>query len=266
MFYLKIYFNLVSAVLRSQMQYKASFIMQVIGQFIVTFTDFIAIMFIFGKFQDIKGWTLWEVGLLYGMTSVSFAVAEMSARGFDMFNRMIRLGDFDRVLLRPIGVFVQLMSADFDIRKLGRITQGLLVLIISWNMLEIGTNPLKIAFLILALLSGIIFYMAILIAGATICFWSIESTELPNMFTYGGVEATSYPISIYRRWFRNTLIFDIPLAFVNFFPALYILDKPDPFGFPYWIRFLFPLASITLMILTIRFWNFGVNHYQSTGS
>ncbi|MEK7396581.1 MAG: ABC-2 family transporter protein, partial [Candidatus Poribacteria bacterium] len=102
--------------------------------------------------------------------------------------------------------------------------------------------------------------------GATICFWSVESTELPNMFTYGGVEAASYPIPIYRQWFRNTLIFIIPLAFVNYFPALYILDKPDPLGFPYWMRFLFPLASTILMVLAIRFWNFGVKHYQSTGS
>jgi ABC-2 type transport system permease protein len=266
MYYLKLYFNLISAVLRSQMQYKASFIMQVIANFIVTFTDFIAIMFIFGKFQNLKGWTLWEVGLLYGMTSVSFSAAEMVARGFDMFSRMVRLGDFDRLLLRPVGVFIQLMSAEFDIRKIGRISQGLMVLIIAWNMLEIGSNPLKIAFLIIVLISGIIFYMAILIAGATICFWSVESTELPNMLTYGGVEATSYPIPIYKRWFRNTLIFIIPLAFVNYFPALYILDKLDPRGFPYCMRFLFPLASTILMVLAIRFWNFGVKHYQSTGS
>ncbi|MEK7399766.1 MAG: ABC-2 family transporter protein, partial [Candidatus Poribacteria bacterium] len=152
MYYLKLYFNLISAVLRSQMQYKVSFIMQVVANFIVTFTDFIAIMFIFGKFQNLKGWTLWEVGLLYGMTSVSFSAAEMVARGFDMFSRMVRLGDFDRLLLRPVGVFIQLMSADFDIRKIGRISQGLMVLIIAWNMLEIGSNPLKIAFLTLVLI------------------------------------------------------------------------------------------------------------------
>ena len=266
MYYLKLYFNLISAILRSQMQYRASFIMQIISQFIVTFTDFIAIMFIFGKFSDIKGWSLWEVGLLYGMTSVSFAISEMTARGFDMFSRMIRLGDFDRVLLRPAGVFIQLMTADFDLRKLGRILQGLLVLVIAWRMLGLGLNLSKIAFLIAAIINGIIFYMAILIAGATVCFWSVESTELPNMFTYGGVEATSYPIPIYRRWFRNILIFVVPLAFVNYFPALYILDMPDPLGLPYCIRFLFPLASIAAMTLAVRFWNYGVQHYQSTGS
>jgi ABC-2 type transport system permease protein len=266
MYYLKLYFNLISAILRSQMQYRVSFIMQFIAQFIVTFTDFIAIMFIFSKFSDIKGWTLWQVGLLYGMTSVSFAIAEMTARGFDLFSRMIRMGDFDRILLRPAGVFIQLMTADFDLRKLGRILQGFMVLVIAWKMLGLGLNPVKLVFLTAAVINGIIFYMAIIIAGATICFWSVESTELPNMFTYGGVEATSYPIAIYRQWFRNILIFIIPLAFVNYFPALYLLDMPDSLGFPYWIRFIFPLPSVIAMTLAVRFWNYGVKHYQSTGS
>jgi ABC-2 type transport system permease protein len=86
------------------------------------------------------------------------------------------------------------------------------------------------------------------------------------MLTYGGVEASSYPISVYKRWFRNTLIFVIPLAFVNYFPALYLLGKTDPTGLPYIMRFLFPLASTAAMILSVKFWNYGVRHYKSTGS
>ena len=248
------------------MQYRASFILQVFGQFIVTAVDFIAIIFLFNKFGTIKGWSLWEVGLLYGMTSVSFAIAEMSSRGFDLFSRIIRLGEFDRFLIRPVGVFVQIMASDFDIRKLGRIMQGLVVLIFSWYMLDLGPNPIKIIFIIASVLNGTLFYMAIIIAGAGVCFWSIESTELPNMLTYGGVEALSYPVSIYKRWFRNTLIFIIPLAFINYFPALYILDRQDPLGLPYVMRFLFPLASAFVLTIAIKFWNYGVQHYQSTGS
>jgi len=266
MYSIKMYLSLIGACLRSQMQYRASFIMQLIGQFIVTSTDFIAIIFMFNKFKSIKGWSLWEVGLLYGMTSTSFAIAEMAARGFDLFSRMIRMGDFDRVLLRPSGIFVQVLSADFDLRKIGRILQDLLALAISWHMLGMGADPLKLTFVTASVTNGIIFYLAIIIAGAAICFWSIESTELPNMLTYGGVEALSYPVPVYKRWFRNAIIFIIPLAFVNYFPALYILGKPDPLGLPYFMRFLFPLASAVVMIPAIKFWNYGVQHYQSTGS
>jgi len=266
MYYLQLYFSLISAGLRSQMQYKISFILRVAGHLVITTSEFIAIVFIFGKFSHIKGWSLWEVGLLYGMTSVSFALAEMFGRGFHVFDGMIRLGTFDRVLLRPTGVFVQILAAEVDIRRLGRLTQGIVVIIISWYMLGLRANPIMIIFLAAAVVSGMIFYMALFIAGAAMCFWSVQSTELPNMLTYGGVEASSYPISAYKGWFRNTLIFVIPLAFINYFPALYILDKPDPLGLPYFMRFLFPLAAAVVTIPAIKFWNYGVQHYKSTGS
>jgi len=266
MYYLKLYFNLMGAGLRSQMQYKASFILQFIGHLFITSTEFMAIVFIFVKFSHIKGWSLWEVGLLYGMTSVSFATSEIVIRGFHVFDRMIRLGNFDRVLLRPAGVFVQILAAEVELRKLGRLLQGLVVMIIAWYMLGLRLDPAKIGFLIATLVNGTVFYAGIFIAGATICFWSVQSTELPNMLTYGGVEASSYPISVYKSWFRNTLIFIIPLAFINYFPALYILGKPDPLGLPYLMRFLFPLASALMMILSVKFWNYGVQHYKSTGS
>ena len=266
MYYLKLYFSLMSAGLRSQMQYKVSFILRVIGHLLVTTSEFIAIVFIFGKFAHLKGWTLWEVGLLYGMTSASFASAEIFGRGFHVFDDMIRLGNFDRVLLRPAGVFVQVLASELELRKLGRLMQGLVVAIIAWYKLGLGLSLTKMVFLAAAIVNGTILFSAIFIAGAAICFWSIQSTELPNMLTYGGVEASSYPISVYKKWFRNALIFVIPLAFVNYFPALYILGRPDSLGLPYLMRFLFPLASVVVMIPALKFWNYGVNHYKSTGS
>ncbi len=266
MYYLKLYFSLMSACLRSQMQYKASFIMRFIGHFLVTSSEFLAIVFIFGKFSHLKGWIIWEVGLLYGMTSVSFASSEILSRGFHVFDTMIRLGTFDRVLLRPAGVFIQILAAELDLRKLGRLLQGFLIMGIAWYMLGLGMDLTKAGFLVAAIINGAVFYTALFVAGAAICFWSVQTTELPNMLTYGGVEASSYPVSVYRGWFRNTLIFIIPLAFINYFPALYVLDKADPIGLPYFMRFLFPLASTVVMIPAIKFWNYGVNHYKSTGS
>jgi ABC-2 type transport system permease protein len=252
--------------MRSQMQYKTSFILQFIGQFVVTFIDFMAILFIFNKFSNIKGWTLWEVGLLYGMTSVSFAIAEIMARGFDVFDRMIRFGELDRFLLRPAGIFIQIFTAELDLRKFGRLLQAIIVLVISWHRLGLAINLFKIVFLTVSVFCGSFFYIALLIIGSTVCFWSIQSYELPNMLTYGGVETSSYPISAYKKWFRNVFIFIIPLAFVNYFPALYLLGKPDPMGMPYFLSFLFPLASALIMFVAVKFWNFGVRHYTSTGS
>jgi ABC-2 type transport system permease protein len=266
MYYLKLYFSLMGAALRSQMQYKVSFIIRVAGHLLVTTSEFIAIVFIFDKFSHVKGWSLWEIGLLYGMTSLSFALSEIFGRGFHTFDRMVKSGSFDRILLRPAGVFIQVLAAELELRKLGRTLQGFIIMIISWYMLDLGLNVTKMGFLTAAIFNGTIFYAALFIAGAAICFWTVESTELPNMLTYGGVEALTFPVAIYKKWFRDTLIFIIPMAFINYFPSLYVLDRPDPLGLPYIMRFLFPLASAIVMIPALKFWDYGVNHYKSTGS
>lgn len=266
MYSFRLYLDLVSANIRSQMQYKISFILQVIGQAIVTGVDFIAILFIFTKFDNIKGWKLAEVALLYSMTTMSFAISEIVGRGFHTFDKMVLQGDFDRLLLRPVGICFQLLAAETIMRKLGRFFQGAAVFVVAWHRLGLGINLVKLAFLIITVISGAVFYMAIIIAGAAICFWTVQSAELPNMLTYGGVEALSYPISVYKEWFRDVFIYIIPLAFINYFPSLYLLNKIDPLGLPPFLRFISPIVSMMMILLAIRFWNYGVRHYQSTGS
>jgi ABC-2 type transport system permease protein len=50
------------------------------------------------------------------------------------------------------------------------------------------------------------------------------------------------------------------------YPALYILDKPDPLQMPVIAPFLSPLAGAGMMLVAVAFWRFGVRHYASTGT
>jgi ABC-2 type transport system permease protein len=77
---------------------------------------------------------------------------------------------------------------------------------------------------------------------------------------------TQYPMHIYGAWLRRLFIFVIPLAFVNYFPALYILNKPDALGAPAFVRFLAPLVAAAVALFAAWFWQLGVRHYRSTGS
>jgi ABC-2 type transport system permease protein len=98
------------------------------------------------------------------------------------------------------------------------------------------------------------------------CFWTGQAVEFANIFTYGGTEMISYPLEIYVDWFRKLFIFVVPLAFVSYFPALYLLDKPDPLGFPRWFAFLTPPVSGGVLALSMMLWHHGVQRYQGTGS
>jgi ABC-2 type transport system permease protein len=76
----------------------------------------------------------------------------------------------------------------------------------------------------------------------------------------------SYPMNIYPEWMRVVFTFILPAALMNFYPALYVLDKPDPFGLPKDIAFLSPVAGAAMFGLALAFWRFGLKHYQSTGT
>jgi ABC-2 type transport system permease protein len=87
-----------------------------------------------------------------------------------------------------------------------------------------------------------------------------------NILTYGGAEMISYPMSIYPVGVRRFFTFIIPAIFLLYYPALFILDKPDPFGMPDIVYVLSPVAGFYILFMGISFWHYGIRHYQSTGT
>ena len=97
-------------------------------------------------------------------------------------------------------------------------------------------------------------------------FWTIESIEIVNCATYGGVETAQYPVSIYRPWFRNVFMFVIPLATINYLPAHAILGRADPLGSSVLFQWLSPVVGVAFLVVCLQVWRIGVRHYRSTGS
>lgn len=263
---LSVYFHAVGVRLKGQMQYRVSFLTEALAQALVTGLDFAALALLFSQFPKLRGWTLWEVGLLYAMVHSAFALAELAARGFDTFSRQIREGAFDAALIRPYSPFFMTLCSDFHARRVGRLAQALTVGLICSAKAGVLWTPDRVLLAIGALIGGACFFVALFVIGATLCFWTVESIELINIFTHGGIEAANVPVSIYHRWFRNVFIFVVPLAWVNYFPALHLLQRADPLGFPAAAQVMAPLVGVAFLCLARLIWATGVRHYQSTGS
>ncbi len=263
---LSVYFHAIGVRLKGQMQYRVSFLTETAAQALVTGLDFAALAVLFSRFSNLRGWSLWEVGLLYAIVHASFSLAELAARGFDTFSRQVREGAFDGSLIRPHSPFFMTLCSDFHARRLGRLAQALTVGIVCSAKAGVVWTPDQVLLFIGALIGGACFFVALFVIGATLCFWTVESIELINIFTHGGIEAANVPISIYRTWFRNVFVFVVPLAWVNYFPALHILQRTDPLGFPPVVQVLAPLVGMMFLCLARAIWTVGVRHYQSTGS
>ncbi len=262
-----LYMRLSWGRVRSQLQYRTSFVLYIVGSFVLTVGDFLVIWVIFQHLPLLAGWSLGEVAFLYGTSYVAFKTTDMVLGHLDQLPEMIRTGTLDTLLTRPLGSLFQVITADFALRHVGSIAQGIVVLAYAVSVVDIPWDAARVGMLAVMLLSGSAIFASVWVVGAATSFWTTGSgLEVLNTFTYGGNQLTSYPLNIYAGWLRRLLAFVVPLGFVNYFPALYILDRPDPLGAPTALRFLSPFVAAAMVLVARALWGLGVRHYRSTGS
>ena len=260
-----VYVLLTAASARAQMQYRASFLTNCVTDFLGLLSDFIPIYFLMRRFDGLQGWSLGEVALLYGMVGVSWGVAELTFRGFEQFGQYLVAGELDRWLLRPRGVLIQIASSHFEPHRVGRIFQALLVLGVSVAWLRL--SPPALAWVSVGVVGGTLLFSGIVMFAAGTQFWTLgQTSELQNMLTYGGAAALSYPISIYDAWFRRILTFGVPLAFVNYYPALAALGRTGQTGLEPFLPWLSPVVCGVVAVAGAAFFHRGLGRYESTGS
>lgn len=257
----------LSASLRAQMQYPVAAMLLALGQFMATVVDIVAIWALFDRFGAIDGWRFGDVAMFYGMVSISFSIADFLTRGFDVLGaEFIKTGHFDRILLRPRSTIVQLVGHDFRINRTGRLVQGIVVMAIGTASLHFQWDARAVALAIWTIAGGVALFFGLMVIQGALAFWTIESLEVMNVLTYGGVQAAQFPLGIYASWFRNVLIFVVPVGCVAYFPVLAILGKSDPLGAPDWLLPLTPVAGFAFLALSFIAWHVGVSKYTSTGS
>jgi ABC-2 type transport system permease protein len=264
----KLYQRMIGVRIRAQMQYRISFVFDALTTAIVSGVSFLTIALVLQRFDGIAGWGLAEVAFLFGMVETSFGIMDMLFSGFDppYFGGHVRLGTIDQMLLRPVNITLQVLGSDFITRRMGRILQGILVLGYAISSLDISWTWFRMVYLPIVILSQVLFFGGLFIIGSTLTFWTIESIEAINIFTYGGTEMMSYPMHIFPSWMVRFFTFIIPAIFLNYYPAIFFLEKVDPLNLPPFAPYLAHFVGVGVMIISLLFWNHGIRHYQSTGS
>jgi ABC-2 type transport system permease protein len=257
--------RLVGAQIRSQLQYRTSFVLDASGAFLISFIDFLAVLVIFHNTTRLGVWSVHEVAFLYAMSSISFALADLLVGHFDQFPQKIRDGNFDILLVRPRSTLFQVIGSDFQMRRLGKALQGGLVLVYALSVLTIPWDAGRVVMFALMVPAAVVIFASVWTVGSCLAFWTTDGGEFTNAFTYGGNFLAQYPIDIFSTWMRRFLAYIVPLAFVCYFPSLYILDKPDPLGLPRVLQFSSPLVALLGVVVAGLAWRFAVRHYRSAG-
>ena len=260
-------FTILAAMwIRVSWTYRTSFLVMTAASLVITGIDFVAILVMFSNVDALGGFGLGQIAFLYGATALCLGIGDLVVGNVERLGRHVRLGTFDAMMVRPVGVFAQVCANEFALRRLGRIAQGAAVLGWSLTVVDITWDPARVAMLGSMVACGTAIFVGLFVLGAAFQFVSSDASEVANAFTYGGNTMTQYPLTIYPTEVVKALTFLVPVAFVNWYPALFILDVPDPFGLPGWLRFAAPVAAVVVCSLAALAWRAGVRRYRSTGS
>jgi ABC-2 type transport system permease protein len=263
---IRLYGRYAAVSILSQMQYPVAFVLQALAQFANAFVGFIGIWALFARFGAIRGWQLGDIALFYGTITLSFTIADALGRGFEQFGpEFVKTGNFDRLLLRPRPTCLQVAGHELRLTAIGKLIQGALVLAIAFRLAPIAWTPGDAVLLVWTVTGGVAIFCSLLIARATLAFWTVESLEVANIVTHGGVEAGQYPLDIYARWFRDALLFVVPIGCVGYLPLTVILGHPNALGAPAWVAAACPLIGWFFLAASLLLWGLGVRHYRSTG-
>jgi ABC-2 type transport system permease protein len=260
------YRALLGAQARSQTAYRTSFVVDVVGNVGATVFDVVTVLVIFGVTRELGGFTLREALVIVGLSSCSFATADMLVGNIERVPRYVRTGLLDAVLVRPLGALPQLLLMDLPLRKVSRALFGLVVLVVAVGSAGIDWTPARVALVVAAPIAGVVFFGSIFVAAATVSFHWIDSGELANAVTYGGRDFTSYPITVFGGWFRAVFAYGLGFAFVSYHPALALLGRADPLGLPAWVGWAAPGVALVAAAGAAAAWRVGIRHYRSTGS
>ena len=251
--------------LKSIAQYRASFLMQNIAQFVMVGGEFLAVVVLMTRFASAGQWSADEIMFFWGVMQFTFALCECLGRGISTFAYYVGSGDFDTMLLRPRPLMQQVMGHRLDPRRLGGMIVGGGAIALSCARLNIPWTAERLGLTLAAAVGGFFLILGLFLIEATVSFFSVRSIEMVNVLTYGGRATCQYPSDLYPRPLRILFTWVAPFALSMHLPISYVLGKPL-FHVPTALVWLAPLAGPLFFLMMTRGWYVGVRHYRSTGT
>lgn len=253
------------AMARSQMQYRVSFFAGMVSMVMTYGGQFIALYWLTERFRDIDGWKLEEIVLLYALAILAWGVCVSLFFSLSGFEDQIRMGTFDRALLRPMNPLLHVLGSQSPIQGMGQFIFSTLAFTFAVTVSGITLTPTKLAYAVLTGIGGGMIFGAALILVATLAFWTTRTYTFYWSLVFPARQLVNYPVSIYHRLIQLVLTVGLPFAFVNYFPAHVLLDRTERLAHPF-MAWSTPVVGLVALLGAYLLWGWGARFYTSTGN
>ena len=262
---LRPYRVLLASRARAQMQYRASFVTDILGTVGVGLAEFAEVWVIFSNVDLLGGLDFTAALLVFALSNLAFSLADMFVGHLDQLPVYIRAGQVDAFYVRPLPLLTQLMTSELSMRRIGRLSVAAVALVVALSTARIDWSPATVLLIVLTVLSGTAIFAALFTAAGGLQFFLVDGAEFTNAFTYGGSYAAQQSQQVFPGPLRIFWTFVVPTAFVAYVPAVAILELPGDHLAPHWLAWCTPAAALLAWGIAGLCWRAGTRHYQGAG-
>ncbi|ABX41360.1 ABC transporter permease [Lachnoclostridium phytofermentans] len=263
------FFQYSRVTMKSWFQYRVDALLRSLAVFLREATGIVSIVLVLTKF-DINGIISWDVDelvFLYSFLFSTYGILIIFFTGLRDFGKTIQDGTFDRFLLRPRGVLFQIIASDADwFAAVGHGVLGVVLFSYAISRIDVVWNLGNILYLATAFIGGILIQGAIFLFFASLSFYFVKASNVRGALFWNLRNLAGYPLSIFPKMIQCMLMYVVPFAFVNYFPAQYLLRNDDLIYYPEVYLYLTPLIGIAMYLGAYCFWRTAIKHYKSTGN
>lgn len=245
-------FSLWKANLQAAMEYRASFLTQVIGMMLNNGVYFIFWILFFDRFKEIRGWGVQEMFLLFGLVAAGIGLSSFLFGNVLYLTEVIINGQLDYYLSFPRPVLLHTLASRSVSNGLGDFLYG----IISFLLARQISPDSILRFSMSVVISGVVF-VSFMVLVQSLAFW-MGNTQMVSGHAINAIITFSlYPINLFDGSARLLLFTLIPAAFVGALPAEMVLRFS-------WQNFGMLLAgAVVFLALALVVFQRGLRRYES---
>ncbi len=203
--------------LQSAMEYRISFLSQMIGMMANNFIYFAIWIIFFDRFKDVRGWGVNDMYVTFGILASAFGLVSLFFGNAFMLSDIISKGRLDYYLSMPKPVLLHTISSRMIASGMGDFAYGFVSYALSGYFTWDG-----LARYVLAMLLAATVFAAFLILTQSLAFWFGTMSNFSNLVLNAMLTFGIYPITLFDNYAKIILFTIIPAALMGSVPAEFI--------------------------------------------
>lgn len=245
--------SLAAMNLSSVMEYRASFLTQVVGMMVNNGIYFVFWLIFFDQFGAIRGYEMKDIYLLFAIATVGYGIAHSLAGNVGPhLAYLIAQGRIDYYLVLPRPLLPHVIFSRMDVPAIGDLIFGIMAYLFTGRF-----HPVDIAlFLLCGLLGGSI-YIAFSVITGSLSFYLGNAQFLSTQLNGALLTFVLYPHTLFSSGVRLALLTLLPAGFIASVPVEIMNTRNG------WLLLLLVAASGVFWSVATAVFYFGRRRYES---